>query len=303
MRLLVCLVLIVLICSAHAIEKHERIRSVSSKKSGLSRLIRRAHQGTEKVKHHINNFGREKPDEELVNALTDDNWDRIRSLGIEIGKMFETTESIFEKAEETLEYVELAKKANAVKEAVEALKDIDGSDPNSKLVALAAFCTSAAEFVPIPGVHEFLLAYSSMITAIVGSLQTFEKAVQEKQAQGTEIVNPGVMDGGRELYDPLSDACQGKDFELSVDARNWFYDHREILKAFSGSEVWKPDPNHSLLVHAAHGRYSDIGVMNDWVKKFWPIAALVAYGKTTEGVRFCMCGRDWARQQNGESCW
>jgi len=290
------LVLIGLVCSSLAIERHEKIRSVSRKKFGLSRRVHRVVH--EKVRSH--NHHRDRPDEELVKDIDSDNWNRIRDIGIQIGKNFETTEAIFEKAEKAVEYKELFDKATAVKEAADALENINGNDPNSKLEALRVFIHSAAEFVPIPGVHEFLLAYSSMIGGILDSLKTFEKAVQDKQAQGTTIQNPGVMDGGLDLFTPLTKACTGSDFDLPVDARNWFYDHRDVLKAFSGTDVWKPDPEHSVLVHVRPGKYSDMGVMKDWVKQFWPIAALVAYGRTTEGNRFCMCGQDWAREPLGD---
>jgi hypothetical protein len=282
-RTIFCLLFLWLACSAHAIEGHRKL-TITGKEAALHRV----HGGTH-----------ERSDEELAQDISNDNWDRIRDAAVEIGKMFEETERVFGGVEKGLEYFELAKKIKAVGETVEAMNNV-GPDGASKLEALKMFVHCAAEVIPIPGVHQFLLAYSAIIGNIIESFNAFQNEVRSKTTQLTKILHPGLMEGGVDLYNTFNHACKGGPFVLTTDVKSWFYEHKDILRAYTGVEVWKVDNSRAWIVKKLSGaRSSDVAVMTAWIQTYWPIAALVAYGRTAEGIRFCLCNSDPIRGAMG----
>jgi len=314
MKLLTCIVLCLLLCSTFAFQKDKTRKKLSTRHAQqhhkIGKLSMRTHEpdGTE-----ANNGGndegpspvvaeeQEDADKKLIEKMGENDWDTLKKATFELGKMFEATKECAEAADQVSENIERLDKLKSAGEFAIALSNINSGDEiDSKYNALKQFVDTAAEFVEIPGVHEFLQAYSIIMDSILKSINSWRESAKNADRQTTSIYHPGAWGG--DLYETLNKACENQEITFSRSVKNWFISNAPLLKKITElsplefkKDSWEFTKNHL----PATAMNED--VLRNWVKEFWPVAAWLAFGPTTENNRFCMCRGDQTARQGG--CW
>jgi len=82
---------------------------------------------------------------------------------------------------------------------------------------------------------------------------------------------------------------------LSLETKNWFIAHADILEKITKSKLLKFNDDgviNKIKKRFSPARVVDEAVMRAWIRIYWPVASFTAFGENNAQRRFCMCRSD-----------